>query len=73
LTTHDRLASVFMLVLGQEDVQMLQRASCVEWDSFRHVELITEIEEEFDIVLSEEQVAGMSSFADALALCTPDT
>ena len=35
---------------------------CDDWDSIGHLNLITAIEEEFDIVLSVEQISEMKNF-----------
>jgi acyl carrier protein len=48
-----------------EDFDGLQYAIADGWDSVAHMQLIAEIEVEFDIMLSTEDVIGMSSFAKA--------
>ena len=35
---------------------------CDEWDSFGHLNLITSLEEEFGVVIDEEQIADMKNF-----------
>ena len=36
--------------------------SCPEWDSFNQLTLIAVIEEEFEIILSDDDVIAMNSF-----------
>jgi acyl carrier protein len=47
------------------DFEDLQYAVADGWDSVAHMQLIAEIEHEFDIMLSTEDVVGMSSFGKA--------
>ena len=35
---------------------------CDEWDSFGHLNLITALEEEFDILIDENQIPDMQNF-----------
>ena len=35
---------------------------CDEWDSFGHLNLITALEEEFDILIDENQISDMQNF-----------
>jgi acyl carrier protein len=39
--------------------------SIPEWDSIAHMALVTEIEDQFDIMLDTDDVLDMSSFAKA--------
>ena len=37
------------------------------WDSLKHIEIVTSLEEEFDIVISIEDIESMMSFPDVVA------
>ena len=64
----DRLTRAFIEGLGisaETDVVKLEYRGIDEWDSVAHMQLITEIETAFDIMLDTEDVIGMSSFTRA--------
>jgi acyl carrier protein len=59
------LQNAFAQVLGippDSDFDSLAYGSTVGWDSVAHMGLIAEIEEAFDIMLTTEEVIGLSSF-----------
>ncbi len=37
------------------------------WDSLKHIEIVSSLEEEFDIVISIEDIESMMSFPDVVA------
>ncbi len=59
----DKLASVFQDVfdLSDERIDNLTRANFPAWDSLAHVKLIIEIEEEFGVKFTIDQVANTQS------------
>jgi acyl carrier protein len=62
------LQNAFARVLGipqDSDFDSLAYGSTVGWDSVAHMALIAEIETVFDIMLSTEEVIGLSSFHQA--------
>ena len=64
----ERLTQVFIEGLGIPEgtnVQTLEYRGIEEWDSVAHMQLVSEIESTFDIMLDTEDVIGMSSFAKA--------
>jgi acyl carrier protein len=46
----------------------LQYNSIKEWDSVGHMALVAEIESRFGIMLETDEILGMSSFAEAMAI-----
>lgn len=67
----DRLKSVFASVLGAgagSDFESMAYGQTTGWDSVAHMALISEIETAFDIMLSTDDVIGMSSFGKAKEL-----
>ena len=64
----DRLKKVFAEGLGVSrtvDFESLEYRGIEEWDSVAHMQLVSEIEDEFEIMLDTEDVIGMSSFGKA--------
>lgn len=66
----DRLKKVFADALGIDpettDWSSLAYRKIPQWDSVAHMNLVAEIEDEFDIMLETDEVIAMSSFAIAL-------
>jgi acyl carrier protein len=64
----DRLKKVFSAALGlasDVDPTSLAYAQHPAWDSVAHMQLVSAIEGEFDIMLDTDDVIGMSSFGEA--------
>jgi acyl carrier protein len=62
----DRLTQIFITSLGiagSTDVPSLEYRGIPEWDSVAHMQLVSDIEGEFDIMLDTEDIIAMSSFA----------
>jgi len=47
------------------DFETLAYRQVEEWDSLAHMQLISEIEDAFDVMLDSEDVIGLSSYLDA--------
>ncbi len=65
MTALDRLKSAFAQALNlpsNTDYETLAYAVTPGWDSVAHMALVAEIEATFDIMLSTDDVIGMSSF-----------
>ena len=63
-----RLQTAFReaLELGPEvDVTTLTYRGVPQWDSVAHMQLVSALETEFDIMLDTDDVIGLSSFAEA--------
>jgi len=64
-TLRDRLVKCFLLVfpdLAEHEVPQATVDSVPAWDSLASVNLIAILEEEFDIEILDEELAGMLSF-----------
>jgi acyl carrier protein len=64
----DRLVSAFTEALGLGPgtrVETLEYRQIEQWDSVAHMQLVAEIESAFDVMLSTEEVIGLSSFVNA--------
>lgn len=74
MQTKEKLAQIMTLLLGQ-DIKADSNVSmdnCEIWDSMKHIEIISTIEEEFDISLPIEDIPKLTSFqllADAVEKC----
>jgi acyl carrier protein len=68
---NDQLKKVFTATLGlgpDVDWDDLRYRGIEEWDSVAHMQLVGEIEDTFGIMLETQQVIGMSSFKEAVAI-----
>jgi acyl carrier protein len=64
----ERLRDCFRAVfpdLSDEQIETAVRAETEEWDSLASLELLTVIEEEFGIQLSDDVVEGLDTFEAA--------
>lgn len=69
--SHERVEAVFRraLELGTNiAVASLNYRDIPEWDSVGHMVLVAEIESEFDVMLTTEQVLELSSFDKAITI-----
>lgn len=59
-----RVASIMSRVLAIDSAEVsptLSRDTCKTWDSLRHMELIVTIEDEFNLVLTYDEIVRMES------------
>lgn len=68
----DRLSAIFLDLLPNESdhIQDCARGNAVEWDSMVQLRLIISIEEEFNVILSDEDAIDITSYKMALAVLT---
>ncbi|MDR0789414.1 MAG: acyl carrier protein [Bacteroidales bacterium] len=58
----DRIKKVIRQVLQLENVEdTASQATCLEWDSLRHLDIVLELELEFDVSFEPEEMAKMTS------------
>ena len=50
------------------DVRALKYRDIAQWDSIGHMTLIAEIESEFDVMLSTDEVVALSSYDKAVEI-----
>src|SRR5277367_2619735 len=62
-----RLESIFGDILWKETLPVRERTrlKCISWDSIAHLELLTSIEQEFDLTLSDRDAEELISFTVA--------
>ncbi|MDR3285845.1 MAG: acyl carrier protein [Prevotellaceae bacterium] len=59
----ERLKNVFKQVFKLDEIaDNISQANCDKWDSMGHLNLIVEIEIEFDISFEPEEIAMMKDF-----------
>jgi acyl carrier protein len=64
-----KLLDLFKRILETTAIdETVSQTSCAKWDSIRHLNLIVEIETEFDISFEPEEMAEMRDFATVLKL-----
>lgn len=65
-----RLERMFAeLMVGEETpVRERTRLSCITWDSLMQLNLVSAIEQEFQVSLSDEEAVDLNSFSAALAM-----
>ena len=66
MDNNEKLVSAFVAGLGVDadkiDWENLRYRELPEWDSVAHMQVIAEIEDQFDIMLEIEDVIALSSF-----------
>lgn len=61
----ERILEILKQVFELKNVdESCSQINCKQWDSLKHLELVVEIESEFDIELEPEEIAKMKSFSD---------
>ena len=72
-TLHQRLVVIFNDVFQEEfgiDTADIRRSDVAQWDSVNHLRLVLELEQEFGITLSDDDVLAIGSLSDAEAVLT---
>lgn len=73
MSDHTKLYNSFRegLMLGEEvDLSTLQYRDIPEWDSVGHMALIAQIEDDFEVELTTEEVVALSNVAKAKEILT---
>jgi len=63
-----QLIAKILLIDLEEISPALQRDDVEDWDSMTHLVLVSDIEHEFGVSFSDEEVVEISSVADIVAL-----
>lgn len=59
----DKILEIMKRVFNTQDVSVQSNQSnCDKWDSLHHLNLIVELEDEFDTEFEPEEIAEMKSF-----------
>jgi acyl carrier protein len=68
MNEYNKLIAAFQAALGGQDTSDLNHAEfavTAGWDSMAHMQLISEIESTFDLMLNTDEVISLSSFERA--------
>ena len=60
----DKLSDIFKVLFNRPDLELNDNLTAIDvpgWDSFNHVNLIINIEEEFGVRFSNDEVGGMQN------------
>ena len=57
----DKIIEIISNVLETKVDANASQATCEKWDSLRHLNIMVELEEEFDVSLEPEEIAEMKS------------
>lgn len=63
----EKLKEIFIKVFGEYDLEKKQN-QYEKWDSFAHIELISEVESEFGLTLNADEVINIESAKNILDL-----
>ena len=59
----NRILSAICTSLGLENANVgISQVNCANWDSMRHLNLIVELESEFDVEFEPEEIAEMKDY-----------
>ena len=67
----DKLSGIFKILFNRPDLELTDNLSAKDipgWDSFNHVNLIINIEEEFGIKFTNDEVGGMQNVGNLKTL-----
>jgi acyl carrier protein len=65
----ERLINVFKKVFELENVdETISKENCEKWDSMNHLNLVVEIEFEFNISLEPDEIGKIKNFNTAIAI-----
>ena len=67
----DKLTSIFKILFNLADLELTDDLSAKDvpgWDSFNHVNLIINIEEEFGVQFTNDEVGGMQNIGNLKTL-----
>lgn len=65
----DKILEIMRLVFQTDDIDVTcSQQNCKTWDSMNHLNLVVELEMEFDVSLEPEEIAVMRSFDDVVRI-----
>lgn len=62
----DKIKGIFCEILGISEAEVNDSTSynsCMAWDSLKHLQMVSEIEDEFDIEFEMDDIIAMENFA----------
>lgn len=70
-SVYERMNQIFRRIFDDETIELEDDTNSddiEDWDSIEHINLITEIEKEFDIVFDNKEVATLSNIGELVDL-----
>ena len=67
----NKLSDIFRVLFNRPDLELSDNLTAKDvpgWDSFNHVNLIINIEEEFGVQFTNDEVGGMQNFGNLKTL-----
>ena len=69
MNLEDKILTIMREVFGMDEVPTdVSQKNCDRWDSLRHLNLATELEDALDIELEPEEIAEMKDFDAVLSI-----
>lgn len=69
MNLEDKVLAIMREVFGMDEVSTdVSQKNCERWDSLRHLNLATELEDALDIELEPEEIAEMTDFSRVIAM-----
>lgn len=62
------IEKIFVKVLAVDAPRAINKIDCEEWDSLKHIELILELEDEFDLEISDNAALKITDFNSCLEI-----
>lgn len=61
-----KIEKIFVKVLAVDAPKAINKIDCEEWDSLKHIELILELEDEFNLEISDDAALKIIDFKSCL-------
>ena len=61
-----KIEKIFVKVLAVDAPKAINKIDCEEWDSLKHIELILELEDEFNLEISDDAALKITDFKSCL-------
>lgn len=62
MSVEERVKEIISVLLGEKVTENTAMGNCENWDSMKHIEIITTIEEEMDISFEPEDIPKLTSY-----------
>ena len=63
-----KIEKIFVKVFAVDAPRAINKRDCEEWDSLKHIELILELEDEFDLEISDNNSLKITDYKSCLEI-----
>lgn len=63
-----KIEKIFVKVFAVDAPRAINKIDCEEWDSLKHIELILELEDEFDLEISDNASLKITDYNSCLEI-----